>query len=143
MAEFNICNDCKHWSQMIAQVLDGEVQALCLSGDSPYNSQYTKKEHTCAAFEAGSPVDDPKLPDKSNGNLDPEPIYEPTEKAEEIEDFLEDLTGRTTAITSAMCVKEPAGCGKPVIGFRNEISEREYRISGLCQVCQDSTFGVD
>jgi hypothetical protein len=27
--------------------------------------------------------------------------------------------------------------------FRNEISLREYRISGLCQGCQDEMFGVD
>ena len=27
--------------------------------------------------------------------------------------------------------------------FRNEISMREFEISGLCQKCQDSVFGVD
>ena len=27
--------------------------------------------------------------------------------------------------------------------FRNEISMREFEISGLCQKCQDSIFGVD
>jgi len=27
--------------------------------------------------------------------------------------------------------------------FRNEISKREFRISGICQVCQDRFFGVD
>lgn len=27
--------------------------------------------------------------------------------------------------------------------FRDELSAREYRISGLCQACQDATFGVD
>ena len=26
-------------------------------------------------------------------------------------------------------------------GFRNELSRREYHISGLCQECQDSVFG--
>ena len=25
--------------------------------------------------------------------------------------------------------------------FKDEISEREYQISGFCQVCQDSVFG--
>ena len=25
--------------------------------------------------------------------------------------------------------------------FRDELSKREFRISGLCQVCQDSMFG--
>lgn len=27
--------------------------------------------------------------------------------------------------------------------FRNEFSAREYYISGMCQHCQDSVFGVD
>ena len=27
--------------------------------------------------------------------------------------------------------------------FRNEISKREYHISGLCQKCQDKMFGKD
>lgn len=28
-------------------------------------------------------------------------------------------------------------------GFRNKISKKEYTISGLCQKCQDSVFGID
>ena len=33
-------------------------------------------------------------------------------------------------------------CRKPVSmeDFRDEISRREYKISGLCQKCQDETF---
>jgi len=27
--------------------------------------------------------------------------------------------------------------------FRNEVSRREYKISGFCQQCQDETFGED
>ena len=34
-------------------------------------------------------------------------------------------------------------CRNPIIDFRNEISRREYLISGLCQDCQDQMFGVD
>lgn len=36
-----------------------------------------------------------------------------------------------------------AWCKKPLTEFRNEISRREYRISGFCQTCQDKTFGTD
>ena len=36
-----------------------------------------------------------------------------------------------------------AGCTKPITEFRNTISQKEYTISGLCQECQDSVFGVD
>lgn len=31
-------------------------------------------------------------------------------------------------------------CNNPVNGFRDEISQKEYLISGLCQTCQDSFF---
>ena len=35
-------------------------------------------------------------------------------------------------------------CGKEIKGredFKDELSWREYKISGLCQECQDKTFG--
>ncbi len=49
---------------------------------------------------------------------------------------------------------ECATCGKPATDtgsndrpyafmFRNGSSAREYRISGMCQTCQDDIFGVD
>lgn len=40
-----------------------------------------------------------------------------------------------------VCVPAPIGCGQPVGPFRDELSAREYQISGLCQKCQDSIFG--
>jgi hypothetical protein len=33
-------------------------------------------------------------------------------------------------------------CKQKIDGFRDYKSEREYEISGLCQECQDSVFGV-
>jgi hypothetical protein len=68
---------------------------------------------------------------------------EPTRKNPQIEQFLEANFGRTSSITSGVCIPPPVGCGKKIEGFRDEISEREYRISGLCQDCQDSVFGSD
>lgn len=34
-------------------------------------------------------------------------------------------------------------CRKPVLeeNFRDELSKKEFRISGLCQSCQDEYFG--
>jgi len=34
-------------------------------------------------------------------------------------------------------------CSKKITNFRNEISLKEYQISGLCQKCQDEVFGED
>lgn len=44
----------------------------------------------------------------------------------------------TEALTHRVCVV----CGQPVAIFRDDISRREYKISGMCQKCQDSTFGA-
>lgn len=33
-------------------------------------------------------------------------------------------------------------CKQKIKSFRDYTSEREYEISGLCQECQDSVFGV-
>ena len=69
---------------------------------------------------------------------------QPSDKVFGIESFLEQLTGvdRKNAITQDRCVPPPIGCGKPVGEFRDEISRREFSISGLCQSCQDSFFGI-
>lgn len=34
-------------------------------------------------------------------------------------------------------------CKEPLTNFRNAVSEREAAISGMCQKCQDKTFGYD
>lgn len=33
------------------------------------------------------------------------------------------------------------GCDTTNMKFRDKLSEKEFRISGLCQKCQDETFG--
>ena len=48
---------------------------------------------------------------------------------------------RQEAIILGFCSLPPLGCGKSVTGFRDELSAREYKISGLCQNCQDEVFG--
>lgn len=65
----------------------------------------------------------------------------PTPKSPKMEELLEEQFGRTTAIEANRCIPEPAGCGKPIVNFKDDQSDREYRISGLCQDCQDSVFG--
>lgn len=67
----------------------------------------------------------------------------PTSKAPVIDKLLESLSGdsRVLAIKTDRCINPPIGCGKPATEFRDELSRKEYRISGLCQACQDSIFG--
>lgn len=70
-------------------------------------------------------------------------MAKPTEKNPDIENFLNRILGdnRKASITTNLCVAPPIGCGGPATEFRDELSEKEYRISGLCQTCQDSIFG--
>lgn len=67
----------------------------------------------------------------------------PTYKHPSLEQALKDIFGidRVKVISDNVC----ATCGKPVtrLSFRNELSLKEYRISGMCQTCQDSVFGED
>ena len=61
----------------------------------------------------------------------------------ELDKFKEDsamrLFGRSRvlAIAGKGCVK----CGESAVDFRDEISKKEFGISGFCQSCQDDIFG--
>jgi hypothetical protein len=62
----------------------------------------------------------------------------PTQKAPEIENVLSlFVDDRKRSITADEC----AWCRKPATQFKDDVSRREFRISGLCQACQDETFG--
>jgi hypothetical protein len=63
----------------------------------------------------------------------------PINKAPAVENLLTDLFGvdRHRSIKDCVCVI----CGEPESGFKDALSEREYRISGICQSCQDIAFG--
>jgi len=66
-----------------------------------------------------------------------------SDKSREMIEFLDSMTeqvfgrSRSLAIAGKGCVN----CGKPAGEFRDEISRREFGISGLCQACQDKFFG--
>ena len=63
----------------------------------------------------------------------------PTEKSKEIDNLIMEVIGidRREVIKNNTC----AFCVEPNLEFRNAISVQEYRISGLCQNCQDEVFG--
>jgi len=63
----------------------------------------------------------------------------PSRKSLSMEQFLEVAFGRTTAIKNDKCVL----CGGDAKEFRDEVSEREYSISGMCQECQDATYSEE
>lgn len=70
-------------------------------------------------------------------------MTEPSKKSEEVEEVIKGLMGvdRREVIKSNTCVPPPIGCGGPATEFKDDLSRREYSISGLCQACQDKVFG--
>lgn len=63
------------------------------------------------------------------------------EKSKAIEDALESIsatlgTPRSVAFAEARCVL----CSGEAKEFRDTISEKEFSLSGMCQVCQDTMF---
>lgn len=68
-------------------------------------------------------------------------MLEPTPKHPRIDDLLTAMTGKSrhTVIANHQCMT----CTSPVNQFRDSLSLKEYQISGMCQACQDSVFGID
>ena len=62
----------------------------------------------------------------------------PTDKHPDIENLLTALTGRNRreAVHEGFCTI----CGGPATEFKDELSEKEFTISGMCQKCQDGFF---
>lgn len=62
----------------------------------------------------------------------------PTKKSAAVEQILTELAGisRQDAAEQKICT----WCKKPIAGFKDALSEKEYRVSGFCQECQDATF---
>lgn len=55
-----------------------------------------------------------------------------------LDDFTKQMTGisRTESLNKQICVF----CHCPITEFRDDLSIKEYSISGLCQKCQDTVF---
>ena len=65
-------------------------------------------------------------------------MTQPSIKTPAIENFLEDNFQRTTSITTNQCVGTLWGiCETPNFYWKDQVSIKEYSISGLCQDCQD------
>lgn len=66
---------------------------------------------------------------------------EPTSKNPQIEELLTAITGkdRPATIRSGLCTT--CNAYDVVPGLRDDLSRKEYTISGMCQACQDKVFG--
>jgi len=60
----------------------------------------------------------------------------PAPKSPQLEQYLENLMGRTTAVLLDYCVI----CRKPATEFPDELARKEYTLSGFCADCQSEIF---
>jgi hypothetical protein len=59
-------------------------------------------------------------------------------KTEEMKDAIEaTFPGTKKLVAEYKCPL----CKNPIGKFRDALSQKEYQISGMCQVCQDSIWG--
>jgi hypothetical protein len=71
-------------------------------------------------------------------------VMEPTKKSNAMEEMLSSVFGvdRIKTIRESFCT----GCDSTnniEESFRDDLSRKEYTISGLCQSCQDYIFGIE
>lgn len=68
----------------------------------------------------------------------------PTPKNSALDADITRITGidRRAVIQGGKCAFDKMGCRGPNFTFRDDLSRREYAISGLCQGCQDAMFGM-
>ncbi len=62
----------------------------------------------------------------------------PSDKVPEIDEMIQEVFGidRVKSIKENKCVF----CGRDATEFRDELSKKEFSISGICQSCQDSIW---
>lgn len=67
------------------------------------------------------------------------------ERSEGVQNFLDSFAkkafGRSTKEAKEKGVCVTCGAKIEMEDFKNRLSVKEYEISGLCQKCQDDTFG--
>jgi uncharacterized CHY-type Zn-finger protein len=69
--------------------------------------------------------------------IKPDGITPMSEKTQEVKDFLESaFPGTKEALANKKCPM----CKQSIGEFRDELSLKEYGISGMCQNCQDDFF---
>jgi len=66
----------------------------------------------------------------------------PSEKAKEIWKFVDGCSLAVYGRKTSTCIKNDicVSCGKDANSFKDELSKKEFSMSGLCQNCQKTVF---
>ena len=64
-------------------------------------------------------------------------------KSPEMKKFLGNMSQNAFGRKRSDCLEERVcvTCGETATEFKDELSEKEFSISGMCQKCQDEIFG--
>lgn len=64
------------------------------------------------------------------------------ERSKEMQETLDHLSKKIFGRSHSECLanNECVSCGAKAVDFRDELSVKEYQISGMCQKCQDQIF---
>ena len=62
-----------------------------------------------------------------------------TQMTEQLDKVAMKLWGRS--LVKSLKIEACVTCGSDANHFRDELSRKEYSISGMCQHCQDGVFG--
>ena len=70
-------------------------------------------------------------------------MAQPTEKSPQITKVLNDMAESMSGVSREKSIYNNtcASCKNVAASFKDELSKKEYTITGLCQTCQDSIFG--
>lgn len=66
-----------------------------------------------------------------------------TQRSPVLQGFLDNFAKKAFGHTATHSTASNAcvSCHKPAVRFKDELSRKEYAISGMCQACQDKVFG--
>ena len=65
-------------------------------------------------------------------------------KSKEMLEVMDTVTSKLFGRKISKCMEAQTcvTCGQSATEFKDALSEKEYKISGMCQKCQDDTFEV-
>jgi hypothetical protein len=68
-------------------------------------------------------------------------MAQPTAKNVDIRNLQSNIVG--CDVVESIVLDKCVVCKGPATEFKDEISRKEFSISGLCQICQDKVFNYD
>ena len=71
-------------------------------------------------------------------------MSKPSNKSHALNSLLEEITQSVFGVSRTTSIKQDTfvTCQEEASTFKDDVSRKEFTISGMCQTCQDSVFGA-